>query len=483
MTPYNESTPTGLHNGSNTWVPPTPPPLPEHQKPLVQLIDALNNVKDLNFDSEDAAILTIGDISWPIVCSMAWHDGTGQATASNVPDYMISALLHNEYGKFVCDDDYAVLAPLDRSWVASDVLLKRYDRSISREGKNNTITVDIGYHVNGQPRESTASHIFVLGGIGLGWYADVFPPDIHGHGLSRDGFITEVFERPAVIRELDFKDDAGLPYMGVAYNGVRLSSAEQRVVLLILSLLTGRFGTIEAEIELDENGKETSRRLISSVGRPYGDAKPPISITASADRVVIDAVPGMVRSMCLEAKRLLDDGIAIDVALIHLLTDHRRLFDVEIRDITLALDSLIEAKVYAMNGSTLMCPKKYDGLLLEVEPAVRHAVQARGYGDAEANHILERLSKANDTSHGERRNKFWTAVGITLSEVEKAALRHRHAMSHKGFITRIDLAKYRALGRDVMIARTLVNRVILKLLGYEGPVLNYVTGQNQTWND
>ncbi|HVA28772.1 MAG TPA: hypothetical protein VNF68_11365, partial [Candidatus Baltobacteraceae bacterium] len=179
---------------------------------------------------------------------------------------------------------------------------------------------------------------------------------------------------------------------------------------------------------------------------------------------------------------LLHEDIAIDVALTHLLADSRGHLDVEIRDITLALDALIEANAFASKETYVIEPDEYEQLLPAIDAALAEALKEQPKSQSLRERIMDRVKGSNDISHGERRRKFLVRVGFELKPDEKDALDNRHPMSHKGFILRrAETEEHQALSNQVRLARTFVNRVILALLGYDGPVFDYSTGLTQPW--
>ena len=102
---------------------------------------------------------------------------------------------------------------------------------------------------------------------------------------------------------------------------------------------------------------------------------------------------------------LLQEDIPIDVALAHLFADSRSHLDIEIRDITLALDALIEANAFKTNGATVIDPNAYKALLPTLQSALGESLKGHPKRD-ELIALMDRLRTANDVSHGERRRKF-----------------------------------------------------------------------------
>ncbi len=92
------------------------------------------------------------------------------------------------------------------------------------------------------------------------------------------------------------------------------------------------------------------------------------------------------------------------------------------------------------------------------------------------------LQLANSASVNDRRKLFWESLGMEPSAQELKALEHRDTMSHLGYIPfpHGRDGAWNRLIREKSLLRTLVNRVIFRLLGYEGNVLNYVNGDDVT---
>jgi hypothetical protein len=165
----------------------------------------------------------------------------------------------------------------------------------------------------------------------------------------------------------------------------------------------------------------------------------------------------------------LDEPNCIDIQKI---ANSDSLLDYEIRDIVLALDTMVESPAFTPN----------DGRIVEdFAPIISHldaAIEALPSDIPETLRVRlrERIAEANQTSMSARRDRFWNMVGFKPAPEESIALRRRHTMSHKGFIDIEHVAMERALFLDVRRARTLVNEAFLALLGYDGPVGDYVQG-------
>ncbi|HEV2737244.1 MAG TPA: hypothetical protein VGU66_01565 [Candidatus Elarobacter sp.] len=294
-------------------------------------------------------------------------------------------------------------------------------------------------------------------------------PRFMEHGLQ-----CSLFGHHALIRGVEMSElsDFGRAIV-VVWDGPPLSGSRPRALRIVLSFLLGGWVQPVMSYTTDRDG-HVLRRRITALGDPLRRAHtPPLELRFAQNvRDIGTQLDGML-SRC---ERLLGDEVELDVALGHLFADHDGI-DIEIRDVALTLDSLVESPLFKPPRRRLIAKPRFvevKASLLERLSEIITAEESEFVG-----RVANVLALAQHDSTGDRRRAFWEAVGFNLSERELEALEHRDTMSHAGYIAfdHADDAAWNALVRDAHILRTLVNRVILALLGFNGDAMSYETGE------
>jgi len=318
----------------------------------------------------------------------------------------------------------------------------------------------------------------VLGGVDLADWPLMFPKDAERSSGSADGMVTNVFGRTALVRRMPTTTEAGRDVF-VAFDGAPLEMMQRSALWLLMSFLAGRWGAVVGTIGI-EGDREIWRRRHRWTA-PSAGASPPMD--SHRWNQIAHELPQRFPGMLDNALALLKEEIPLDVALEHLFANSRGYLDIEIRDIALALDSLVEANAFSVGDAYVIDPDEYEDLVPSIELAISDALKDVKKADDLQKRLMERIKGANDVSHGERRRKFWKRVGFDLKPDEKDALDNRNPMSHAGYILRhTGTEEYQALINQVRLARNLVNRVVFALLGYEGALFDYTSGLTKPWN-
>lgn len=437
------------------------------QKRVEHLIEFSNSLTDepWHYNGDVVAVKGDGSITVHGVVSWDQHDG---GCALGADGYFGHHLMHNgSYGKFIPDTEYVSLSGVDGSWSADKALVSGTHTDDGRE----TVTMRFYDFGTGELNKATSSMGLVLAGADMWTWPMGFPNRIGG--VSIDGFVTTIFGRDALIRRMPTKTEAGYDML-VGFDGGPLEAMQQSALWIVMSFLAGRRANVVGSIGIEGSQEVWRRRHMWKA--PLHKALPPLGPQRLHD------LPTRFPQMLDRAYELLIEDIPIDVALEHFFADSRGHLDIEIRDISLALDALIEANAFKSNGVTVIKPDEYEDLMLSLNDALEAALKDHPNHDDLLSRIMDRVKTANDISHGERRNKFFARVGFGLKPDEKDALHNRHPMAHSGYLLRhAGNEQYEALMHQVRLARNFVNRVILALLGYEGTVFDYVTGRIQPW--
>ncbi len=99
----------------------------------------------------------------------------------------------------------------------------------------------------------------------------------------------------------------------------------------------------------------------------------------------------------------------------------------------------------------------------------KHIVNLKA--DIQNDAIINRILRANQIGSNERTTVFLQELGLTTGDVEKIVLRERNKVIH-GFSGQRD---YQQLHIRTMAYKTLINRIILKILGYNDLYIDYST--------
>lgn len=446
--------------------------LSPEQRCVEHLIAFSNGLSDEPWAYDGDVVAAKGGGSLTLHGVASWSEHGGQCVLDAKGYFSHQLMSNGEYGKFIPTEEYVSLSGADGSWRSERSHLTRSNHHVDDDGRaSDTATLELYDLGTGDLDRQTPSLGLVLAGADQHFWPTRFPN--RTGGVSVDGVVATIFGRDALIRRMPTKTDAGNDVL-VAFDGAPLERQQQNALWIVLSFLAGRRVNVVGEIGI-EGDREAWRKRHMCNESPH-KAQPPLG----PER--LHEMPTQLPRMLDNALAILDDEIPLDIALAHLFADSRGHLDIEIRDVTLALDALVEANAFASNGITIIDPEEYDELFPTLAQALGDALQGHVKREDILKRLSERLKGANDVSHGERRRKFWKRIGFKLKPDEKDALDNRHPMSHGGHLLRgAGDEKYEALLRQTRLARNLVNRVILALLGYDGPVFDYTIGKTEPW--
>jgi len=417
-------------------------------------------------------IVSKGEHRLVAVGTTTWFENRGECRLSS-PDSFMRFLAVGEYGRVLPGDQNVRLEAEDRSWYSTRAYIRR--QTMGPEGSS--ATFDLQDLVTGDPSAMVTSHGIVFGGVALEFYPHLFPWASETEPTSYDGLLTTVFGRTALARKMPSSTSAGSDVF-VGFEGNALAMVEQGVLCKVLSFLAGREGATCANVGLHGSREVWKKRYAWSA--PTVRASSPIR-SLHLDAAFLQKFPMMLAA----GVGLHKERIQLDVALSHLFADSRGHTDVELRDITLALDALVESAAFKPKGEGerfVIGRIRYAEIVKRMQPCIEEVLGSSSVPGRLAERIFERLRGANDVTHSERRRKFWRRVGFDLKSDEKEALDKRHPMSHQGFLDMRGTDNVERVILQARLARNLVNRVILALLGYDGPVFDFTMGMMQPWS-
>ncbi len=115
-----------------------------------------------------------------------------------------------------------------------------------------------------------------------------------------------------------------------------------------------------------------------------------------------------------------------------------------------------------------MPKKEFDELLGEELAAVEEKLRGVEYGDR----MASRIRNAYNLGANESMEFFLEELGLPIGPTERSAMKARNPMAH-GSATLLDESRYQETINDTLSYRTLFNRIILKILGYDGAYIDY----------
>jgi hypothetical protein len=312
---------------------------------------------------------------------------------------------------------------------------------------------------------------------GIGW-----PPERTEHagedrGALLLGLRCRVFGRPALIRAVDIPEFT--PHGGtiaIAWIGAPFRGSALRVLLTVLSFVFGTFLKQVMRRTVDANGEVLRQTVYTVHGPKTPKPMPPIHLYQPWALAEVSDQLGTMLNRC---RTLFARGVPLDVAVAHLLPPHDTVGD-EIRDIALALDTLIESPLYTPRRRPLVPRRRFQKIKADLE-AFAASILDETEGEVKKR-IGQVLELANSASVNDRRKMFWDSLGMKTTPQELKALEHRDTVSHRGYIPfqHGREGAWNRVIREMHLLRTLVNRVIFRLLGYQGNALNYVSGDDVT---
>jgi hypothetical protein len=447
--------------------------LDPEQRKIKHLIKFTNLLKDEPFSYEGDVVAAKGSGSITVHGRVTWDRYQGECVLEADGHFGHHLMSVGSYGVLMPESEYVTLFAADGSWRSGKANVTRTNSGDGRE----RVTLRLFELETGEIAAATKSRGLIFAGADLADWPMFLPTDNDMQGGAADGMVTTIFGRDVLIRRMPSSTDAGRDVL-VAFDGEPLEPLQQSALWLVMSFLAGHKANVVGEIGIEDEKEVRRERHMWTA--PLNKAEQPLD-AHRWNRAAFD-LPKRFPDMVEKMLALIKEDIPVDVALTHLFANSRGHLDVEIRDITLALDTLVEAKAFEAKETTIIPPEQYVALLPEVEKALAEPLKDHPKGAEVLSRLIERLRGANDVSHGERRRKFWGRVGFGLKPDEKDALDNRHPMSHAGYVLRgADTLEYQALSDQVHLARTLVNRVILALIGYDGPVFDYTCGRTQPW--
>ncbi len=311
---------------------------------------------------------------------------------------------------------------------------------------------------------------------GIGWPDQL--GDVRPEGLSASvGLYCKIFGRNALLRSVvipELAQHGGA--IVIAWTGPPFKGSALRVIITVLSFVFGTQLVQFLRRTVDEQGN-TIQQTVYALHESY--SQKPMSPIHLYQPWAMSAIGKQLDTMFKRCRTLFVRNVPLDVAVLHLLPPHDSL-GAQIRDVALALETLVMSPMFKPPKRKLVSRRRF----IEIRSALEQYVDSILTDDeAEAKRrIMQVLQQANDPSVNDRRNMFWKSLGMQPTVREIAALQHRDTMSHLGYVPfqHGRDGSWNRIVRDMNRLRTLVNRVIFRLLGYNGHVKDYTRGGDVT---
>src|SRR6202035_4435109 len=198
-------------------------------------------------------------------------------------------------------------------------------------------------------------------------YADHLPivPGCHGRTTRENGLRTRLFGRDALIRP---KTLEGIDYLAISYEGEALDENCVNSILTVLSFMFGRGLDVRAQVEVDAEGNATERHLWVPATVILQQPRPALS---SVEHPSVAALGANLETMTERARSLrYDHDSAVDVAVKYLLRWNGGQLDLEIRDVTSALNVLIESPTFTPNEGRVVDSNDFKPIVKAMKAAI-----------------------------------------------------------------------------------------------------------------
>jgi predicted metal-dependent hydrolase len=117
-----------------------------------------------------------------------------------------------------------------------------------------------------------------------------------------------------------------------------------------------------------------------------------------------------------------------------------------------------------------MPKEEFEELLEEELNTMEEKLRETEYGDR----MVRRMRNAYNFGANESIEFFLGELGLPIGPVERSAMRARNPMAH-GSATLLDESRHQETINNTLAYRTLFNRIMLKILGYDGAYVDYAT--------
>jgi hypothetical protein len=374
-------------------------------------------------------------------------------------------LLNTKPGTLRTDDDFGSALPCDgQAWKADRVTTTGFSITGNDQVLRFAVTGDL--LVPAQSSGEACFWRYVYQGAGLP-AATAFTDLKHGGGgteYSLDRITGNFRGRRLDLRNLTEANEGARSFIAAIHDGVApLEETESTALWLLISYLSGaRLRSIYND-SFDSAGVMLQRSYRLGVAYSERTMAP---FDSHAARPTDDALTiigdGFVRM--IEAK------FPIGIIIHHLLDANTRNPEVDSIHLYLALQTVIEAWSLHRGANEIIDQTQWKTLRRKLIGAAEDILAEAP--ERLTKSIVNRIAGGNQTSYNERQRRVFSEIGVVLDDSTKHALSMRNELFHFGYFRR----RFNQLSREekqarldlVGILRNLVNVIILKLVGYDG---------------
>lgn len=287
-------------------------------------------------------------------------------------------------------------------------------------------------------------------------------------------------DRDIVISDAGNAEELTECYVGITIAAPYISQLDCDALEMVVYLLAGTGGIRQCVESVDRNG----RRVAINMHRlGHAASRTPRLIFGPEQYTRADFYDSAA-GLCENARSLIGRGVPLRALLFHVFASQQPVPEITITHLAIALDGIKTAVVEKVRGEgNLMDSEAFKRRIKSVVDAANTEFSKDG-GEI-LRHIVGRIENSNNWSENKRWNRFWNEyIGYKLTEPEQEVLKHRGSAIHSAYIllTEYDLSlnkkadidrrpyeqRLRDLLFDAAIYRNVLNRVLLKLLGFRG---------------
>jgi hypothetical protein len=295
-----------------------------------------------------------------------------------------------------------------------------------------------------------------------------------------------LFDRKAIVSEIRQGDTPDERFVALSFKAEYLSQLELDAFEMVLYILAGTGGIRQSVDSVD-----VDFRWIGTIGERHGHAIAPNTelIFPHGEYTSLafyERVAGMIEC----ARVIIEQGVPLRALLFHIFSSQQMVPEITITHLAIALEGFKNAVVEKVRREgNLMERRDFKRRIKPVIDAAERAFSDPADGHIRE-HVVRRIMESNNWSGNKRWKRFWSEyISYTLTADEERVLGHRGSAIHNAYIllTEYDLAlnddgsvddrpydvRLKELERDAGIYRNVVNRVLLRLLGYDAPFLDF----------
>jgi hypothetical protein len=302
----------------------------------------------------------------------------------------------------------------------------------------------------------------------------------------------ELFDRRIILSCVGDEESPENQYVGVTIDGGYPTQAELDAIELVLYLLAGVGGVRQCVEMYDDDARWGSTQYHRLGHAAFRERR----FIFPAEECVKAEFYERIAEMCVAAKGVIERAVPLRALLFHVFASQQPVPEIAITHLAIALDGIKTAVVEKIQGEGKLMPQpEFCRRIRPVIAAARAEFSAEE--DVEKlNHLLIRINNSNNWSEKRRWQRFWSEyVQYEPTAEEERILEHRGSAIHSAYIllTEYDLAlrqdeevdgrayevRLAELISDAAIFRNVLNRVLLMLLRYRGPIVDFSNHQQR----